>query len=644
MSKFRLAAWAAALAIAGFGGVASHDTALANPSPDKAAAATTGNAADPAKPADPATAVVAPDAAPAPAAPASTPPPPPAHPVISVVREKLTAPDAGKKTDKTDREALGAFYSAYAGEPYFARDGKLMARANAIVAEIRKADDWGLKASDFTLPDELPASATPEQQAQAEIDVGLAALKYARYARGGRINPSQLTRMWDQEPDLVDPKDVLKAVTEASAPDDYLRSLHPKHPQFERLRKALQEARKPAHPTVAASSGEDPKVQVPAGPRLKPGDKHAQVEILRKRLGVAAESGQEKLFDAKLTEAVRAVQKANGIEPTGVVSKTTRAALNGETTDTDSQKIRRIVVNMERWRWLPANLGDMYVWDNIPEFTTRVMKDGASIFTEKIIVGTGQNPTPVFSANMQSVVFHPSWGVPDGIKSNEIGPALRRSSGDFFFFGSGASSVLKRHGLSVTHNGRPVDPDSVNWGSVDIRQFHFSQPPGSTNVLGVVKFMFPNKHDVYMHDTPQRDLFNSQVRMFSHGCVRVQNPRRFAEIILGHDKGWPPAEIGRLLGGGQNEVKLDKPIPVHITYFTAMVDDQGRMQTFGDAYGHDSRILSALEGRPVQYIAATETSAAEDGPPTAPAGKSNKRKQQSTGDTILESLFNGGSF
>ena len=182
-----------------------------------------------------------------------------------------------------------------------------------------------------------------------------------------------------------------------------------------------------------------------------------------------------------------------------------------------------------------------------------------------------------------------------GFHQGEGDPALSASQhggGGLFGWGGGTDTrVLQRHNLRVSYNGKPVDASQVDWQSVDIRRFTFIQPAGPTNVLGGIKFRFPNKHDIYMHDTPQRDLFEKTVRAYSHGCIRVQNPGRLAEILLEEDKGWSAAHVRNLLAqGGNNEVTLTKQIPVHITYFTVMVGDDGRLQSFGDLYGHDNRV------------------------------------------------------
>jgi murein L,D-transpeptidase YcbB/YkuD len=206
---------------------------------------------------------------------------------------------------------------------------------------------------------------------------------------------------------------------------------------------------------------------------------------------------------------------------------------------------------------------------------------------------------------MKTIVFHPSWGVPDGIKRKELLPQLRSSSGGgllgLFTGAPSSQAVLDAHNLQAYHQGRPIDANQVDWSRANVAAYDFRQPPGPKNVLGTVKFMFPNKHDVYMHDTPERDLFARSFRGLSHGCMRVGNPRRLAEVLLAEDKGWPAAMVASLFNGGSQEVELTSHIPVHVTYFTAMVDYRGSLRTFGDLYGLDARVGAALLGRKVRF-------------------------------------------
>jgi murein L,D-transpeptidase YcbB/YkuD len=251
---------------------------------------------------------------------------------------------------------------------------------------------------------------------------------------------------------------------------------------------------------------------------------------------------------------------------------------------------------MERWRWLPHDLGGFYVMTNIPEFMLRVVKDDEPIFSTRVVVGKPITQTPVFSNEMQTVVFGPYWNMPNSIKVDEVRPYLRQEASWFFGGGGWNTSVLDRHGVRMRYGGREIDPRTVDWNRVDIRNFELYQPPGPGNVLGKVKFVFPNKHDVYMHDTPQKHLFANAVRAESHGCMRVQYPDQFAAVILKQDQGWSQARtISALETGYDQQVPLRQRIPVYITYFTLKVNPDGSVSSYGDLYGHDARMAAALK-------------------------------------------------
>lgn len=532
---------------------------------------------------------------------------PPADPVLAAVRQKL--PDAVRRLNEDDAAALTAFYGDLNGKTIWVTTDGLTDKGKAVVAEIRKADDWGLDSTAFQLPASASGARTAEDAANDEITVAIAVLKYARYARGGRVNPSSISQLLDLKPPLLAPKAVLTDIAAASAPDGYLRDLHPKNDQFQRLRKVLLQLRGTDSKDAEEEEPEDPAlaVKLPPGRLLGPGRQDPQVALLRQRLKVPADNpADENVFDEKVAEAVRAFQRANGLSPDALVGNNTRAVLNGRpkpTSVSGQDRIELVILNMERWRWMPEDLGEFYVWDNVPEALTRVIKNGHIIHTDKIIVGQPSWPTPSFSADMKTVVFHPSWGVPPGIKRKELLPLLRKSSGGGLFgiFGGGYSSqaVLDAYNLRVSRGGRPVNANQVDWNSVNIATFDFQQPPGPKNPLGDVKFMFPNSHDVYMHDTPERHLFGRSFRALSHGCMRIEEPRRFAEVILGEDKGWSPDKVRSMFNGYSSTVALDKHIPVHVTYITARVDDNGKLRTYGDVYGLDSRTMRALTGRSI---------------------------------------------
>jgi L,D-transpeptidase YcbB len=553
--------------------------------------------------------------------------------VVEAARRALADKSVtGKDSAADDIAALAADYGTRS-VPLWTRNGAYTDKAKAVIAELRKSADWGLEPSDFTVPD-LASNASADAQGAAEVQFALAALKYARFARGGRLSPIALSNILDMKPPVEDPKVVLAALTASAEPEAYLRGLHPKHAGFERLRQALLKARGPQ----AAEEKIDPAllVKLPDGKSLKPGAEDDQIALLRQRLKVPAETPDtERRYDDALVEAVKAFQEDNGLKANGILSNRTRKALNQEgqpKTADPKTNVDRLLANLERWRWLPADLGPFYVMNNIPEFHSEIWKGSELKLRQKMIVGQPSWPTPVLAASMEFVIFHPSWGMPPGIMAKELQPRLKKAAGDGGFFdqlfggNSGGAQVIEAYKLKVTQNGKEIDPNSVDWGTADVNKFGFTQPAGATNPLGLVKFRFPNSHNVYMHDTPQRTLFGQSFRALSHGCMRVGEPRRTAEVILEEDKGWSSDKIGGYWKSG-GSVTLDRQVPVYLVYFTARVDDDGRVQTFGDIYGHDGRVMAALRGHAVRYVAPQAVDPSETGAEAAPVPKRRARKK-----------------
>jgi L,D-transpeptidase YcbB len=448
--------------------------------------------------------VSAPDVTPAKkeAAPASGPPAPP-HPVVAIIREKLSESSVTSGATDEDVAALKAFYRARSEPPLWVTEMGFSAKGEAALFEIAKADDWGLEAKDFALPKAGALPPDEKAQALAEIELDLAILKYARFARGGREVPSDISELFDQSPPLREPESVITEIGATSTPDAYLRSLHPQHEQFGRLRDALLEARKAEKPN-----------------------------------------------------------------------------------ETD---IRRLVINMERWRWMPEDLGTTYVWLNTPEFMLYVLKDGKTVFEDKTLVGTIGNATPVFSDEMETIVFNPDWVAPPSVLEDKLWPALKRKH----------YSILDSNKLKVSYNGKLIDPARVDWARVNIHNFTFSQNAGPKNVLGKAKFLYPNKHIVYMHDTlPYRKkVFKDDDRAIGYGCVRMEKPLPFAEVLLSEDQKMTKSEVKELWDKSVNKsVTLESKPPVHTTYFTTVVDDKGKVSTFKDLYGLDRMQAEALFG------------------------------------------------
>jgi murein L,D-transpeptidase YcbB/YkuD len=280
---------------------------------------------------------------------------------------------------------------------------------------------------------------------------------------------------------------------------------------------------------------------------------------------------------------VKKFQAAAGLKADGAAGSATVEVLNGAGKD----KTAEIIANMERWRWMPRDLGDFHVEVNVPEFLVRIVDHGKVVREARVVTGKVTNQTPIFSDEMESIVVNPSWNVPASITMKEMLPRVRRDP-----------SYLSRNGYQVLANVngkyRAVDPTMVDWGSVNAGRIQIRQPPGDDNALGVIKFLFPNEHSVYLHDTPSKSLFKQDVRAFSHGCVRVQDPLDFADVLLAYEGGWTPQRLRRMIGGRESWVNLPKHIPIHIAYFTAFVDDGGTLVTKPDIYGYNGRVERAL--------------------------------------------------
>jgi L,D-transpeptidase YcbB len=509
----------------------------------------------------------------------------------------LAAKSSGDARHELQRDALIEYYSVPDQKLLWVDDSGLTERAKMVMAEIGKADDYGLRATDYALPDPASLSSSGsnsmDRLADAEVKVSYAVLNYAKDARGGRLDPLRVSKNLDPSLALPNPAEVIESIAIRSDPAAYLRSFQPDQPQFDALRQKLLALRR-------GNVEEDakPEVIIPDGLALKLGVDNEQVVLLRKRLNLPA-GNEETKFDEAVLDAVRQFQAANGAVADGIVGPGTRRLLNqGQRPrqTANPARIQQILVNMERWRWLPHDLGSFYVTVNIPEFTLRVMEDGTAVHTARVVVGKPDKQTPIFSDEMEEVVFNPYWNVPNSIKNEEIEPYFAQGGG--LFGGGWDTSILQRHGLRIKHGDRIIDPDQIDWSRNDLRNFDLVQPPGPNNVLGRVKFLFPNSHDVYMHDTTQKFLFAQPVRAESHGCMRVQNPDQLAEIVLAHDKGWSPARVESTFDAGDDKhVKLDHKIPVYITYFTLRVNDDGSISTFRDVYGHDARMTAALNGQ-----------------------------------------------
>jgi murein L,D-transpeptidase YcbB/YkuD len=472
-------------------------------------------------------------------------------------------------------DGVRKFYAARKFELLWLRDGPATAQMKALRRRMQAADIYGLDPADYATPDLTAAYSAPAARAEAEIAFSRAVARFVTHLASGRVRPSEISRIITLAPERPQ---IGQALAQLASTDNVALALarhEPPHAQYRALKAELAELR------TAAPEAE--RVVVPEGALLKPDKSDARVPALRTRLGLTPDPGAEpERYDDALVEALKAFQAAAGLTADGILGPRTLAALNGVSREED---IAAILANLERWRWMPRDLGAFHVMVNVPEFMVRVVDDGKMVHETRVVVGTPANATPTFSHVMDHLVVNPFWNVPASIVSNEMLPEIRRNP--YGYFAKRGYQVLVRSGGRM----RVVDPGRIDWWMVNPRSVAIRQVPGDHNALGRIKFMFPNQHSVYLHDTPSKKLFERDVRAFSHGCVRVDNPLEFADAILPvAAPKWNSERLEKLYGGPERRINLDKPIPVHLAYFTRFVDADGGLGRAEDLYGYDRRL------------------------------------------------------
>lgn len=530
--------------------------------------------------------VIAP-AAPAPSTPAATPPvqpeiavpqtpPTPAQPPQQAVAPPPVTPDmirAGLQEFlridgrglaaaqmRREREAIAAAYAARGYAPFWTDAGRPTPAAEAATARLTRAEDDGLDLRAFTILSfrNLP----PEQMALADLALSEAVVAYGRQASGVRVEPSRISGYITAKPQVADAATILVQTASAgSNAGEALQAFNPPHPGYAALRAKLSELRR-------ERPAEAPQAKIPAGPVLKVGMRDPRVPLIRARFGLdvgETTAPEQTVYDTRVAGAIADFQRANGLPASGQLTARTISVLSG---GEPSRLENEILSNMERWRWLPRDLGAERIEVNIPDYMLKIVRNGEIAHTTRVVVGKTDTPTPIFSNRMQYVIVNPYWNVPQSIIKKEMAPRLAQDP-----------SYLARRGYEVTsHRGQMV----------------VRQPPGAGNALGRIKFMFPNEHAVYLHDTPSRHLFGTERRAYSHGCVRVDKPFGLAEAVLGRQNGWSEERVKKMIGGGERTIHLGQPLPIHIEYFTAYVDETGRLQLRDDIYGYSARVRAAL--------------------------------------------------
>jgi murein L,D-transpeptidase YcbB/YkuD len=551
--------------------------------PASAAAAATSTPVD-ATPA-PTPAASAPAATPAAAAPAGTASEPAANPAASPTPATAAGTSAGPALsaadapvadqlhdlangkfdraigNKKDRTQIDAFYSGRNYAPLWLTDGKANARATAAIAYLGHVDADGLYPSDYPVPN-FAAATTPADLANDEIQLTMSVITYAHHASIGRVHWSRVSADISYDRAAPEPADVLATIAGAQDVGAALDDYEPHTPGYLALKAKLADIR--------AGKVDKEKPAIASGPVLKVGMQDDRVPQLRERLSVLGDGGTT--YDKPVAEAVKKFQQEHDITATGTLTAATLEALNGHKPDHADDII---IANMERWRWMTHQLPDTYVIVNLPDYTLRVMHDNKLVWMTKIVDGKPELPTPIMTADMKFITINPTWNVPPSIINHEYLPALQQDP-----------TVLDRMGLKLTHN-----PD----GTIRIYQ-----PPGDKNALGRIRFNFPNKFLVYQHDTPDKYLFAYDKRAYSHGCMRVQDPQHYAEVLLSlvrPNDGYTEDRIRKMIAeGGESDIQFPTFIPVNLTYQTAFVDDDGKLEFRDDVYGRDKALLAILKG------------------------------------------------
>lgn len=519
---------------------------------------------------------------------------------------------AQKPAFKKQSELMFLFYGDRDYKLAWFRDNELIPEAEKFLAAIDNASHEGLDPKNYRVVDiskllkqyeQLEPSDSTRLELQKQIDVSLTA-SYFNYASDfyrGRLNPREEDGLtWDVKKNKIKLHKALQTILKERESTYPYYEFEALHAGYTRLRDKLQEYR------ALQEKGGWPKIDLGKRKTIEKGDSAKAVLALRKRLNpeqqLNAQDPKMLVYDAKLVDQVKNFQMLNGLKEDGVLGGNTLERLNIPVED----RIRQIMINMERWRWIPKrmvpkSLPQKYIWVNIPEYKLHIYEDPdgdpdaerqyKEVMDMRVIVGKTMHSTPIFSDKLEFVVMAPYWNVPNTIVEAEIKPKMVSNPG---WLASNNMEVVTRDKART-----PVSPYDIDWSSVTQNNFKYlvRQKPGPKNSLGMIKFLFPNEYAVYLHDTPADALFNQTSRDFSHGCVRVQYPVELAKYLLKDMPQWNESKIRQTMtSGDETWVTLPNKVQVYIVYFTSWVDDEGQIHFRDDIYGHDKDLAKEYFG------------------------------------------------
>ena len=509
---------------------------------------------------------------------------------------------AGSAVTEEDSDALAAlerFYRDRALRPVWVSEERASERASQLAALLANADVDGLDPEDYGVAaiDSLLGATRPDLLAQLEVRLSLGLIGFATHLGQGRTAPNISDPKLYIFRDEVDRAAVIAAAADAPDLAALIDGYRPQTPRYDRLKAALADYR-----DLAAAEG---WTAIPAGRALKPGMTDPRVALLRDRLrlwgdleddnDLARTGGDPSLYDDAMFEAVKWMQYRHGLEQDGVVGPKTLAALNVPV----ETRIEQMILNLERRRWMPDDFGQRYVFVNLADFYLKVVDEPKTILDMRVVVGKPYHRTPVFSETMKYIVINPFWNVPPSIARRELLPKIQQ---DVNYLAENNFTLFS----DWTSGAKIVDPAAVDWTGVTGKSFRFKmrQGSGDGNALGRIKFMFPNRFNVYLHDTPAKALFAEPVRSFSHGCIRVQDPPALAEAVLALTEGWSRERIEQTIESGKRTiVTLAQSLPVHISYLTSWVNKDGSVHFRGDIYKRDATLADAILGPRATRIA-----------------------------------------